>query len=94
MKRPSNPDRCLGLSLALLLGSAMAIAQPSQTVPKLKIVASTSDLAALVREIGGDRVVVESILHGHQDPHFAQPKPSYLLKLRQADLLIVVGSAT
>jgi ABC-type Zn uptake system ZnuABC Zn-binding protein ZnuA len=42
-------------------------------------------------EAGGDRVEVESLIQGNQDPHFAQPKPSYLLKLRQADLLIVVG---
>jgi zinc/manganese transport system substrate-binding protein len=41
--------------------------------------------------VGGDRVEVESIARGYQDPHFVEAKPSFLLKLRRADLLIVVG---
>jgi ABC-type Zn uptake system ZnuABC Zn-binding protein ZnuA len=63
----------------------------AQVTPKLKVVASTSDLAALAAEVGGDRVEVESIVRSNQDPHFVESKPSYLLKVRQADLLIVVG---
>jgi ABC-type Zn uptake system ZnuABC Zn-binding protein ZnuA len=57
----------------------------------LKIVASTADLAALAAEVGGERAEVQSLARGNQDPHFVQAKPSYLLKLRQADLLIIVG---
>jgi len=80
-----------------LLLSALGFLSPTvrtlsaQTAPKLKVVASTSDLAALAAEVGGDRIVVESIIQGNQDPHFVESKPSYLLKLRQADLLIIVG---
>src|SRR5438128_3329246 len=48
-------------------------------------------MAALAQEVGGDRIIVESIAKGYQDPHFVEAKPSFLLKLRQADLLIVVG---
>jgi ABC-type Zn uptake system ZnuABC Zn-binding protein ZnuA len=58
---------------------------------KLNVVASTSDLAALAAEVGGDRVQVDSLVGGNQEPHSAQAKASYLLKLRRADLLIVVG---
>jgi ABC-type Zn uptake system ZnuABC Zn-binding protein ZnuA len=58
---------------------------------KLKVVTATSDLAALASEIGGDHIDVESIARGYQDPHFVEAKPSFLLKLRKADLLIVVG---
>ncbi len=58
---------------------------------KLNVVTSTSDLAALAQEVGGDRINVESIAKGYQDPHFVEAKPSFLLKLRQADLLISVG---
>jgi ABC-type Zn uptake system ZnuABC Zn-binding protein ZnuA len=57
----------------------------------LKIVTATADLAALAEEVGGDRIEVESIARGYQDPHFVEAKPSFLLKLRRADLLIVVG---
>src|ERR1051326_7358873 len=52
---------------------------------------ATEDLASLAREVGGDRINVESIARGYQDPHFVEAKPSFLLKLRQADLLITVG---
>ena len=44
-----------------------------------------------MREIGQDRIDVFAIAKGYQDPHFVDPKPSYLLKLRRADLLAVVG---
>ncbi len=58
---------------------------------KLNVVTSTTDMAALTEEVGGDKVAVESIAKGYQDPHFVEAKPSFLLKLRQADVLVVVG---
>ena len=58
---------------------------------KLSVVTATTDLAALVQEIGGDRVEVYSIARGYQDPHFVEAKPSFLLKLRKTDLLVIVG---
>jgi zinc/manganese transport system substrate-binding protein len=57
----------------------------------VKVVTTTEDLAALVREVGGDRVEVEALARGYQDPHFVEPKPSFILKLYSADLLVVVG---
>jgi zinc/manganese transport system substrate-binding protein len=58
---------------------------------KLNVVTTTEDLASIVREVGGDHVVVESISRGYQDPHFVEAKPSFILKLQKADLLVVVG---
>jgi zinc/manganese transport system substrate-binding protein len=58
---------------------------------KLNVVTATTDMAALAQEVGGDKIQVESIAKGYQDPHFVEAKPSFLLKLRNADLLIVVG---
>ncbi len=58
---------------------------------KLKVVTTTSDLASLTSEVGGNKVDVFSLAKGYQDPHFVEPKPSLLLKLRQADLLEVIG---
>ena len=75
----------IGLVLAALLFPSPAEAK------KLNIVTATTDLAALTQEVGGDHISVESIAKGYQDPHFVEAKPSFLLKLRQADLLIVVG---
>lgn len=57
----------------------------------VRVVTTTEDLAAIVREVGGDKVTVESIARGKQDPHFVEPKPSFILKLNKADLLVVVG---
>lgn len=58
---------------------------------KLNVVTSTTDLAAFAQEVGGDKINVDSIAKGYQDPHFVEAKPSFLLKLRNADLLVSVG---
>ena len=91
MRHTSNAFRFTAItaSLALLLASLQV--PPAQAAGKIQIVTATSDLAALAQEVGGDRVEVESIARGYQDPHFVEAKPSFLLKLRKADLLIVVG---
>src|SRR5688500_2243266 len=81
--------RRLGLLAAFSL-ALMAAATPAGAAP-LKVVTTTEDLAALVREVGGDRVAVESIARGYQDPHFVEAKPSFILKLHAAELLVVVG---
>jgi ABC-type Zn uptake system ZnuABC Zn-binding protein ZnuA len=64
---------------------------PASQAKKFNVVTATTDLASLAQEVGGDRINVESIAKGYQDPHFVEAKPSFLLKLRNADLLIVVG---
>jgi zinc/manganese transport system substrate-binding protein len=58
---------------------------------RLTVVATTEDLASIAREIGGERIEVGSIARGYQDPHFVEAKPSFILRLYKADLLIVVG---
>src|SRR5882724_6756889 len=73
--------------IALLIAAAGSIHGAS----KLNVMTSTQDFAAIAREIGADKVNVDSIAMGYQDPHFVEPKPSFLLKLQKADLLAVVG---
>ena len=63
----------------------------SQAAEKLTVVTTTTDLAWIMQQVGGDKVEVESIARGYQDPHFVEAKPSFLLRLRKADLLAVVG---
>jgi zinc/manganese transport system substrate-binding protein len=72
---------------------AVALAASSQPAarPPLQVVTTTEDLAAIARDVGGDRVSVEVIARGYQDPHFIEAKPSFILKLQRADLLIAVG---
>jgi zinc/manganese transport system substrate-binding protein len=75
----------------LLLIAVLLASVPARAQGKLNIVATTEDLAAIAREIGGDRITVEAIARGYQDPHFVEAKPSFILKLQKADVLIVVG---
>ena len=80
------------LAVLLILLSLGALFLPGLAeAKKLTVVTATTDLAALAQEVSGDKISVESIAKGYQDPHFVEAKPSFLLKLRQADLLIVVG---
>ena len=58
---------------------------------KLTVITTTEDLASIAREVGGDRITVESIARGYQDPHFVEAKPSFILKLQKADILVAVG---
>lgn len=58
---------------------------------RLVVVAATEDLAAITRAVGGDRVEVKAIGRGDQDPHSVEMRPSHLLVLRKADLLVKVG---
>ncbi len=89
-----KPSICFRLT-AFIAVAALLLARisllPAQAASKLYIVTATSDMADLAQQIGGDRVDVDSIAKGYQDPHFVEAKPSFLLKLRRADLLIVVG---
>lgn len=71
--------------LTMMFASGTAFAQ------KLNVVTTTSDLASITREVGGVKVEVTSIARGYQDPHFVESKPSFLLLLRKAELLEVVG---
>lgn len=57
----------------------------------IKVVTTIEDLATLTREVGGDKVEVEALARGYQDPHFVEAKPSFILKLHSADLLVLVG---
>src|SRR5260370_1359737 len=76
---------------ALALLGALVLPPTSRAAGKVQIITATTDLAALAQEVGGDKIEVESIARGYQDPHFVDAKPSFLLKLKRADLLIVVG---
>lgn len=58
---------------------------------QLNIVTTIPDLKSIADEIGGRHVETFSIATGFQNPHFVDPKPSYILKLSRADLFITVG---
>jgi zinc/manganese transport system substrate-binding protein len=74
-----------------LLAMVIGFAIPAQA--KTKIVVTYPYIAALVGEIAKDRVDVTTLAKGDEDPHFVVPRPSFIGKLRQADLLIINGAS-
>src|SRR2546422_7813024 len=83
---PMTNKFCLVAFIALFTVSLSVHAES-----KLNVVTTTEDLASIAREVGGDHISVDSIAKGYQDPHFVEAKPSFILKLLRADLLVVVG---
>lgn len=69
---------------------ALAGAAPAGTEP-LRVVTSVTDLADLVRRVGGDEVEASALVRGPQDPHFVEPRPSFVRRLHDADLYVEVG---
>lgn len=74
--------------LALLLWGGLAA---SPAFAAVRVVTSLQDFASIAESVGGKRVEAISLAKGYQDPHFVEPKPSLVLKLSRADLLIVAG---
>lgn len=73
--------------LALLVAGAVAVPQQA----RVKVVTSLTTYGAIARDITGDRATVTSIAEGDEDPHFVQPRPSFVPLLRDADLFVTTG---
>src|SRR5258706_13369728 len=72
--------------ITMLLGSIGIVNAGS-----VKVVTTTTDLKSIAEWIGGIKVSVSSIATGYQNPHFVDPKPSYIISLSNADLFVTVG---
>jgi ABC-type Zn uptake system ZnuABC Zn-binding protein ZnuA len=83
LARRTSPG--LLLLAGLVLGAGPAAARP------LAVCATVPDLGALAREVGGEAVSVTVFTKGTEDPHFVEPRPSFVKALSQADLLLLVG---
>jgi ABC-type Zn uptake system ZnuABC Zn-binding protein ZnuA len=57
----------------------------------VRVVTTTPSHADLVRKVGGEHVEVESLMRGPENPHNVIPKPSFMIKLRKADLFVHTG---
>jgi zinc/manganese transport system substrate-binding protein len=75
----------LAFVLAASFGTGVARADT------LQVVATLPGLGKVAEAVGGDRVSVTTIASGVQDPHFVDPRPSYMVKLRDAEALVVNG---
>ncbi|HEX5043565.1 MAG TPA: metal ABC transporter substrate-binding protein, partial [Candidatus Polarisedimenticolaceae bacterium] len=62
-----------------------------RTEAKVRVISTLQDFASIAQAVGGDKIEVDSLAKGYQDPHFVDAKPSLILKLSKADLLLVAG---
>ncbi|NQT83338.1 zinc ABC transporter substrate-binding protein [bacterium] len=74
-----------------VIGLILAVTLPCPAAEKLKVVASTLDMADFARQVGGDKVSVYAVSTGKYDLHFFDPRPRQVMKLKSADILIVGG---
>jgi zinc/manganese transport system substrate-binding protein len=79
------------ISLALVLG-ILSVAFSQDSFAQLNVVATTPDFAVLAKEIGGDKVDVTTLGRPSEDPHFVDARPSFIVKLNRADVLIEGGA--
>src|SRR3954470_14724880 len=80
-----NMKNKLMICFALMLGIL------NTKAGNIKVVTTTTDLKSITEYIGGNKVSVSSIATGYQNPHFVDPKPSYIIALSKADLFVTVG---
>jgi len=79
--------RKLGIAVIILFCTVTS----ALSANKINVVTTTSDLRSITELIGKDKVDVTSIATGYQNPHFVDPKPSYIIKLSRADMFVTVG---
>lgn len=77
--------------LTKLIFLLLVVLLPTLCLGALRVVTTTEDLAAITKIIGGDQVDVSAIAKGTQDPHFIEAKPSFLVVLSKADLVVAIG---
>ncbi|HEV8380840.1 MAG TPA: metal ABC transporter substrate-binding protein [Gemmatimonadales bacterium] len=80
------------ISLLLgLQGATPPVTRSAAPPPPVKVVTSLTTYAAIAREIVGDRGQVNSIATGDENPHYVQPKPSFVPLLAEADVFVTTG---
>jgi len=75
-----------------LIITAFCVSGALPATAKIKVVATLPDLASLAREIGGDKIEVSAMAKPTEDPHFVDARPSFVVQLRDADVLIDGGA--
>jgi zinc/manganese transport system substrate-binding protein len=77
--------------IAVLLTIALSITLAPTAARKVRVVATTTDLKWATEQVGGERVEVVALMHPLQNPHTVQPRPSFIVQLNRADLLVRIG---
>ena len=89
--RPRPPLMGLTLNALALLAAGLLFMQTAAAEDRVNVVAATLDMADFAQQVGGDQVEVYAITRGQYDLHAYEPRPTEVVKLRKADLVIVGG---
>ena len=88
MNRTTRTFLLVSIAVSLMLAASSDLRAAER---KVHVVATVPNLGSIAAAIGGERIDLTVIASGTQDAHFVDPKPSFIVKLRSADLLIVNG---
>lgn len=79
--------------LTCVVAGALAVCSPGTGTAEgqIQVVTTLPDLKSIAESVGGERVEAFAIAAGFQNPHFVDPKPSYIVKLSRADMFVTVG---
>jgi zinc/manganese transport system substrate-binding protein len=80
------------LNIKFLLGCLLVAAFCEPALAKLNVVATTADLASIAKVIGDERIDLTVLAKPTEDPHFVDAKPSLILKLNRADVVVEGGA--
>jgi zinc/manganese transport system substrate-binding protein len=80
------PKTCFAGAVLVLLGGA------SPAAAKLSVVATTPELGAVAAAVGGDAIGVMTLAKATEDPHFVDARPTHIVTLNRADVLIEGGA--
>ncbi len=86
-------DNLSNISCRLLLLALLLILTPYETLSgdRLRVVTTIPTLKEFVRQVGGEKVEVASLLKGGEDLHTFDPRPSDTRAVYNAEVLIKIG---
>jgi zinc/manganese transport system substrate-binding protein len=87
----SNRNKSIMKKRSILFSTFILFLVSLANAGTIKVVTTTTDMKSIAEMIGGNKVSVTSIATGYQNPHFVDPKPSYIINLANADLFVTVG---
>lgn len=83
--------RYITIAIITLIINAVAVSSVAAPLQKIKVVTTLNFLEDFVRNVGGDRVEVSSLLSGLESEHTYSPKPSDIITVKEAQVLVEVG---
>ena len=84
-------NKIIKTTAALLFALLVSAAHGEESARKIRVVTTTSDLAYIAAQVGGERVEASALLRGSDDPHYARARPDFIVKLNRADVFVEVG---